>query len=159
MPLSCVLELQEVPPNILSVSAIRKGSSNRFILRHLTKPQDFVVHWLSGEIANRESGLRCEASNADTIYWEYKTLEDDLWNRTLPTTIRVFTPDPPNGGELISLTIDDGDTVDLPELNKLNGFYRCNAENTEKGYKIQAAPVRIVYPCKLDNYTDFVTWC
>ena len=137
-----------MPPSIVSVSFGAGDPSDADFLKKLTKPQDFVVRGSNGNSPQVMHELKCEASNADTIYWEYKTLEEDPWSRTLPTPIRVGAPVPPNGGELISLTIEDGDTVDLSELSKLNGFYRCTAENAARGYKVQAAPVRIVLPCK-----------
>ena len=147
----CVLflELKDNPPAIISVSFGAGNPSDAEFSKKLTKPQDFVVIGSNSNSRFTKHELKCEASNADTIYWEYKTLEEDSWSATLPTPIRVGTPVSPNGGELISLTIDDGDTKALPELIKLNGFYRCTAENSKRGYKVQAPPVRIVLPCKL----------
>ena len=103
--------------------------------------------------------MRCEASNADTIYWEYRTLESLPWSRNLSTPMRAGSPDPPNGGKLVTLTIDDGNTAQIEDLNFLNGFYQCNAENAEKGYKIQAPPVRIVRPCELKSFTNVLINC
>ena len=137
-----------MPPSIESISFGVGNPSDADFSKKLLNPQDFVVRGSNSNSPFAKHKLRCEASNADTLYWEYKTLEDDPWSRTLPTPIQPGQPVPPNGGELISLTIDDGDTSSLPELKKLNGFYRCTAENSKRGYKVQAAPVRIVLPCK-----------
>ena len=142
------LELKDIPPAIVSVSFGAGIPSDAGFLKNLTKPQDFVVTGSNSNSPIAKHELRCEASNADTIYWEYKALEEDPWSRTLPTPIQPGTPVPPNGGELISLTIDDGNTTALPELNKLKGLYRCTAENAKRGYKVQAHPVKIVLPCK-----------
>ena len=143
-----LLELKNIPPAIVSLSFGAGPPSDADFLKKLTKPQDFVVKGSNSNSRFAKHELRCEASNADTIYWEYKMFEEDPWSRTFPTPIQSSDPVPKNGGELISLTIDDGDTSALPELNKLNGFYRCTAENAKRGHKVQAAPVRIVLPCK-----------
>ena len=137
-----------MPPSIVSISFGAGNPWDANFLKKLTKPQDFVVRGSNSNSPVAKHELKCEASNADTIYWEYKTSEKDPWGRTLPTPIQPSDPVPPNGGELLSLTIDDGDTSSLPELNKLNGFYRCTAENARRGYKVQATPVRVVLPCK-----------
>ena len=145
------LELKDMPPAIVSISFGAGITSDPDFLKKLTKPQDFVVRGSNSNSPVAKHELRCEASNADTIYWEYKTLEEDPWSRTLPTPIQHSDSVPKNGGELISLTIDDANTTALSELSKLNGFYRCTAENAARGYKVQAAPVRIVLPCKFTN--------
>ena len=142
------LELKDIPPAIVSISFGVGITSKSDFLKKLTKPQDFVVIGSNSNHPFAKHKLRCEASNADIIYWEYRTLEEAPWSRTLPTPIQRSQPVPPNGGELISSTIDDGNTTALFELDKLKGFYRCTAENAQRGYKVQAPPVRIVLPCK-----------
>ena len=137
-----------MPPSIVSISFGAGNPWDANFLKKLTKPQDFVVRGSNSNSPVAKHELKCEASNADTIYWEYRTLEEDPWSRTLPTPIQPSQPVSSNGGELISLTIDDGNTTALPELKKLKGFYRCTAENAKRGYKVQAPPIRIILPCK-----------
>ena len=146
----CVLflELKDIPPAIVSISFGAGIPSGPDFSNKLTKPQDFVVKGSNSNSRLAKNELICEASNADTLDWEYRTLEKHSWSRTLPTPIQLSQPVPKNGGELISLTIDDGNTTALPELIKLNGFYRCTAENSKSGNKVQAPPVRIILPCK-----------
>ena len=124
-------------------------------LKVLKHPRDFVVEGSNSNNPLIKQELKCEASNADIIYWEYKKLEEDPWSRTLPTPMQVGKPVISMGGKHISLTIDDGDTFLLAELNKLNGYYRCNVEQAGKRYKVQAPPVRIVIPCKFNNFLRF----
>ena len=125
----------------VSYSSSRTGD-----FKELQDPKDFVVLGANGELPNSVNRLKCEARNADVIYWEYKEREKDEWSRTLPPPI----PDPEasKGGERISLTIDDGDTTRLEDVAKLNGFYRCNVKNSVTGYQTQAPPIRLIIACK-----------
>ena len=124
------------------------SSSKPENFRELKDPEDFVVVGANRILPTSVNSLKCEARNGDDIYWEYKQQKEHSWNRTLPAPVQERGPILDNGGELISLTIDDGDTRLLKDLASLNGFYRCSVKNTVMQYLVQAPPVRLIIACK-----------
>ena len=124
------------------------NSSKPEDVRELKDPEDFVVVGANSILPAAVNSLKCEARNGDVIYWEYKEQKEHSWNRTLPAPVKELSPRLVNEGELISLTIDDGDTRLLEHLALLNGFYRCNVKNTVMQYLVQAPPVRLIIACK-----------
>ena len=122
------------------------NSSKPENVRELKDPEDFVVVGANSILPGSVNSLKCEARNGDVIFWEYKRQWEHSWNRTLPAPVQE--PSPINEGELISLTIDDKKTRSLEDLALLNGFYRCNVENTVRQYLAQSPPVRLIIACK-----------
>ena len=146
-------ELKDQPPLILKVSY----SSGTEDFRELKDPDDFVVLGAKSNLPASVNRLKCEARNGDVIFWEYKKQKEHNWNRTLPAPVQERGPILDNEGELISLTIDDGDTRLLEDLALLNGFYRCNVKNTVMKYLVQSPPVRLIIACKyvVGDYWNF----
>ena len=107
--------MKDKPPNNLKISFGRGNPKNKGFYTELKDPQDFVVFGTNSNNGNFMNSLKCEASNADKIYWEYKKPEGGEYNTTVPGVMKIGEPVSSENGD-ISLVIDDGDTVKLGKL-------------------------------------------
>ena len=116
--------------------------------RKLTKPNDFFQIGNNKNFVFIRNHWKCDAINANYIYWEYRSTKDSKWTKILPASL-VRRPNVNSKvNRTITSIIDNGEEHSTTKLKTSTGYFRCVAEQVARNYKVRSSPLRILIPRK-----------
>ena len=116
--------------------------------KELTKPNDFFQIGSNSNSPIAKNVWKCDALNANYIYWEYKSTKNSKWTKILPPALVRRPSVKSKVNRTIMSIIDDGDESLVTKLKTSTGYFRCVAEQVARNYKVRSSPLRILIPCK-----------